>query len=81
MYLSVHQRTREESWLRRACTCRLPKLYERLPVWVAAPPASTLPLALEAAERARQLDPNLPEAYTALALIAANYSWDWATAE
>ena len=59
----------------------LAEAYERLPVWVAAPPASTLPLALEAAERARQLDPNLPEAYTALALIAANYSWDWATAE
>jgi TolB-like protein/tetratricopeptide (TPR) repeat protein len=59
----------------------LAEAYERMPLWIEAPAASTLPLALEAAERARQLDPNLPEAYTALALIAANYSWDWATAE
>ncbi|MEP7075375.1 MAG: winged helix-turn-helix domain-containing protein [Acidobacteriota bacterium] len=31
--------------------------------------------------RALEIDPNLPEAHTALALIVQNYDWDWQAAE
>ena len=34
-----------------------------------------------AALRALELDPHLPEAHTALALVVQNYDWDWETAE
>ena len=34
-----------------------------------------------AAVRALELDPHLPEAHTALALVVQNYDWDWETAE
>lgn len=34
-----------------------------------------------AALKALELDQNLPEAHTALALIVQNYDWDWQTAE
>lgn len=34
-----------------------------------------------AALRALEIDPNLPEAHTALALIVQNHDWDWLTAE
>jgi TolB-like protein/DNA-binding winged helix-turn-helix (wHTH) protein/Tfp pilus assembly protein PilF len=34
-----------------------------------------------AAVRAVEIDPSLPEAHTALALIVQNYDWDWTTAE
>ena len=34
-----------------------------------------------AALRALQIDPDLPEAHTALALIVETYDWDWQTAE
>ena len=34
-----------------------------------------------AAVRAVQIDPSLPEAHTALALIVQNYDWDWTSAE
>ncbi len=37
--------------------------------------------ARSAAQRALELDENLAEAHTALALIAQNYDWDWKTAE
>ncbi|MBS1842385.1 MAG: winged helix-turn-helix domain-containing protein [Acidobacteria bacterium] len=37
--------------------------------------------AWEAARKATQLDPNLAEAHTSLAVIAQNFDWDWATAE
>ena len=59
----------------------LAEAYERLPIWVDEPPADTLPLALDAAAHALQLDPNLPEAYASLGLITANYLWDWSKAE
>ena len=45
------------------------------------PPRDVIPKAREAARRASELDPSLPEAHTALALIAQNYDWDWQTAE
>lgn len=34
-----------------------------------------------AALRALELEPHLPEAHTALALVVQNYDWDWDTAE
>jgi TolB-like protein/DNA-binding winged helix-turn-helix (wHTH) protein/Tfp pilus assembly protein PilF len=34
-----------------------------------------------AAVRAVEIDPSLPEAHTALALIVQNYDWDWSTAD
>jgi TolB-like protein/tetratricopeptide (TPR) repeat protein len=59
----------------------LAEAYEQLPMWVDAPPVHTLPLALQAAEHALALDPNLPEAYVSLGLIHAYYLWDWPKAE
>jgi TolB-like protein/tetratricopeptide (TPR) repeat protein len=59
----------------------LAEAYERLPIWVNEPAANTLSLALEAAEHALRLDPDLPEAHASLGLINANYLWDWAKAE
>jgi tetratricopeptide (TPR) repeat protein len=50
-------------------------------MWVDEPPATTAPLALEAAEHAHRLDPTLPEVYASLGLISANYHWDWSKAE
>jgi TolB-like protein/DNA-binding winged helix-turn-helix (wHTH) protein/tetratricopeptide (TPR) repeat protein len=43
--------------------------------------ADLMPRAKEAAVRALELDPNLPEAHVALAVILQNYDWDWETAE
>lgn len=64
-----------------AAYASLAEAYERLPMWVDEPPAKTLPLALDAVNRALQLDPGLPEAYASLGLINANYLWDWSKAE
>jgi TolB-like protein/DNA-binding winged helix-turn-helix (wHTH) protein/Tfp pilus assembly protein PilF len=41
----------------------------------------SMPKARAAARRALELDGNLAEAHTALALIVQNYDWDWQTAE
>jgi tetratricopeptide (TPR) repeat protein len=40
-----------------------------------------MPKARAAALRALKLDERLPEAHTALAVIAQNFDWDWPTAE
>ena len=40
-----------------------------------------MPKARAAALRALEIDPTLPEAHTALALIVQNYDWDWQTSE
>jgi tetratricopeptide (TPR) repeat protein len=40
-----------------------------------------MPKARAAALRAVELDPSLPEAHTALALVVQNYDWDWQTSE
>ncbi len=45
------------------------------------PQTDFMPQARAAALRALQIDDNLPEAHTALALIVQNYDWDWQTAE
>lgn len=45
------------------------------------PQTDFMPKARAAARRAIELDGNLAEAHTALALIVQNYDWDWQTAE
>lgn len=59
----------------------LAEAYERLPMWSNTPPGKTFPLALDAAEKALELEPDLPEAHASLGLIHANYLWDWRKAE
>ncbi|HVF31145.1 MAG TPA: hypothetical protein VNA22_09245, partial [Pyrinomonadaceae bacterium] len=44
-------------------------------------PAECMPKAKAAAQKALELDPELPEAHTVSAMIAATYDWDWARAE
>ncbi|HYL10677.1 MAG TPA: winged helix-turn-helix domain-containing protein [Candidatus Acidoferrales bacterium] len=45
------------------------------------PQTEFMPKARAAALRALEIDENLPEAHTALALIVQNYDWDWQTSE
>jgi Tfp pilus assembly protein PilF len=45
------------------------------------PQTEFMPKARMAALRALQIDPSLPEAHTALALIIQNYDWDWESSE
>jgi len=44
------------------------------------PQNQMIPQARSAALKALELDPDLAEAHTSLALIAQNYDWDWTTA-
>jgi TolB-like protein len=44
-------------------------------------PADCVPKAKAAVAKALELDPDLPEAHTVSAMIAATYDWDWAKAE
>jgi eukaryotic-like serine/threonine-protein kinase len=46
-----------------------------------APPAEAMPRAKEAARRALELNSELAEAHTPLAVVAMLYDWDWAEAE
>ncbi len=55
--------------------------YGLLSGYTLAPQDQVIPKARAAALKALELDPNLPEAHTSLALIAQNYDWDWTTAE
>jgi TolB-like protein/Flp pilus assembly protein TadD len=55
--------------------------YTVIPSFPYASPAECVPKAKAAAQKALDLDPNLPEAHTVTAMIAATYDWDWATAE
>ena len=50
-------------------------------VYSTGPPQARVARARAAALHALDLDPSLPEAHTALALIVQNHDWDWATAE
>ena len=45
------------------------------------PEAEFIERSRAAAKRALEIDPDLSEAHTALALIVQNYDWDWQTAE
>lgn len=47
----------------------------------ARPPAQFVAEARAAAQKAVDLDPDLPEAHTALALIVQNHDWNWRMAE
>jgi len=49
--------------------------------WYRWTPANTYPRAKAAATKAIELDPQSAEAHTALAMLKANYDWDWAGAE
>ncbi len=52
-----------------------------IPSFPYASPAECIPKAKAAAEKALELDPELPEAHTVSAMIAATYDWDWGRAE
>ena len=55
--------------------------YALLSSYSLVPQSEYMPKARVAALRALEIDENLPEAHTALALIVQNYDWDWQTAE
>ncbi len=55
--------------------------YNVLCWWEFAAPQEAGPKALQAALKALELDPSLPEAHASLALIKTEYEWDWAGAE
>lgn len=55
--------------------------YVLLSSYTLAPQSQYIPKARAAALRALEIDQNLPEAHSALALIVQNYDWDWQTAE
>jgi TolB-like protein/Tfp pilus assembly protein PilF len=59
----------------------LAEAYALMAGYSGAPPTEFMPKARSAARRAVQLDEQLPEAHTAVAVIAQNYDWDWPTAE
>ncbi|HUR98257.1 MAG TPA: hypothetical protein VMZ26_09365, partial [Pyrinomonadaceae bacterium] len=52
-----------------------------IPSFPYASPEECVPKAKAAAKKALELDPDLPEAHTVSAMIAATYDWDWAGAE
>ena len=55
--------------------------YTVIPSFPYASPAECVPKAKAAVQKALELDPDLPEAHTVGAMIAATYEWDWAKAE
>ena len=55
--------------------------YTVIPSFPYASPAECVPKAKGAVAKALELDPELPEAHTVAAMIAATYDWDWAKAE
>ena len=55
--------------------------YSLMSGYYQGPPNELMPKAKAAALKAVELDDNLAEAHTSLALIAQNYDWDWKTAE
>jgi len=52
-----------------------------IPSFPYAAPSEVMPKAKAAVAKALELDPDLPEAHTVSAMIAATYDWDWAKAE
>jgi len=59
----------------------LAESYALMGGYTGSPQIEFIPKARAAVQRALELDERLPEAHTALAVIAQNYDWDWATAE
>src|SRR5580765_4908874 len=52
-----------------------------IPSFPYAAPSEATPKAKAAITKALEIDPDLPEAHTVSAMIAATYDWDWAKAE
>ena len=59
----------------------LSNTFHLLPFNADAAPQSAFPKAKEAALKAIQLDPQLGEAHSSLALVLGQYDWDWTEAE
>jgi TolB-like protein/DNA-binding winged helix-turn-helix (wHTH) protein/Tfp pilus assembly protein PilF len=59
----------------------LARCYVLGPVFGLGNPLETMPKAREFAAHALELDPNLAEAHSMLAMVAAHYDYDWPTAE
>jgi serine/threonine-protein kinase len=59
----------------------LADLYNHVPNYPYISPNESVPKAKQAARRALEIDPQLPEAYAALANSLAAYDWDWVEAE
>ena len=59
----------------------LAESYALMGAYSGSPQVEYIAKARTAVKRALELDEGLPEAHTALAVIAQNYDWDWATAE
>ena len=55
--------------------------YAVMPSFSYMSPGEAMPLAKASVAKALELDPELPEAHTVLALIASVYDWNWAQAE
>ena len=55
--------------------------YAQMAGYHLGPANELMPKARAAALKALAIDPKLPEAHTALALIVQDYDWDWQTAE
>ena len=55
--------------------------YGLMSTWALVPQGEFMPKARSAALRALELDENLAEAHTSLALVAENYDYDWQGAE
>ncbi len=55
--------------------------YAQMAGYHLGPANELMPKARAAALKALAIDPDLPEAHTALALIVQDYEWDWQTAE
>ncbi len=55
--------------------------YLVMPFWAPVRPSEAMPKAKAAAARALQMDETLAEAHASLGGIAADYDWDWPTAE
>jgi len=55
--------------------------YTVIPSFPYGAPSETMPKAKAAVAKALEIDPDLAEAHTVSAMIAATYDWDWAKAE
>jgi len=59
----------------------LARCYAIGPIFGVGDPLETMPRARELSARALQLDPEVAEAHSILAMVAAHYDYDWPTAE
>jgi tetratricopeptide (TPR) repeat protein len=59
----------------------LSRCYAIGPIFGVGKPTETMPKAREFATRAIALDPDLAEAHSVLAIVAAHYDYDWPTAQ